>query len=66
MGDSGKVVVFENTGPSGDNSAAYENFEVGSRFLQVSEQEMSEFEKKNTKKAPQEKLKEMLKFFTTG
>lgn len=66
MGDSGKDVVRENTGPSGDNCAAYGNFEVGSRFLQVSEQETPEFVKNNRNKNTARNLKGMLKFFTTG
>lgn len=51
MGDSENDVVLGNTGPSGDNNAAYGNFEVGSRFLQVSEQETSEFVKNNRNSA---------------
>lgn len=50
MGDSENDVVLGNTAPSGDNNAAYGNFEVGSRFLQVSEQETSEFVKNNRNK----------------
>lgn len=50
MGDSENDVVLGNTGPSGDNNAAYGHFEVGSRFLQVSEQETSEFVKNNRNK----------------
>lgn len=53
MGDSGKDVVRENTGPSG----AFRNFEVGSRFLQVSEQETSEFVKNNRNKNTTRKTK---------
>lgn len=45
MGDSENDVVLENAGPSGDD-----NFEVGSRFMQVSEQETSEFVKNNRNK----------------
>lgn len=50
MGDSENDVVLKNTGPSVDNNAAYGNFEVGSRFLQVSEHETSEFVKKKEQK----------------
>lgn len=65
MGDSGNV-VFENTGPSGDNSAAYGNFEVGSPFLQFLSIGARDVRIRLKKlKIPQEKLKEMLKFFTT-
>lgn len=60
MGDSENDVVLGNTGPSGDNNAAYGHFEVGSRFLQVSEQETSEFVKKQQKqKHRNKKLKGM-------
>lgn len=50
INDSGNYVVLKNTGPSGDNNAAHGNFGVGSRFLQVSGQEKSEFVKNNRNK----------------
>lgn len=60
MVDLGNDVVLENTGTSWDNNAANGNFEEGSRFLQV-------FRIRNkTTQTLQEKLRETLKFFTTG
>lgn len=60
MVDLGNDVVLENTGTSWDNNAANGNFEEGFRFLQVVRI------RNKTTQTLQEKLRETLKFFTTG